>query len=306
MMKPPPLRPGDRIAVVAPASPSTSDELERGEAELTRLGFEPVHSQAVFERAAFSAGSPDTRAADFVRSWTDPSIAALIALRGGYGSAELLPLLHHLRPAQSPKLFIGYSDNTALLTWLTCVCGVPALHGPMLEGRLAKGAEGYDERSFLAAVSGEAGVELKPAGLSTLRSGEATGLLFGGTLAMLTASLGTPYAFMPPGGCILFFEDVNERPFRLHRMLTHLRLAGVLARARALVFGEMRDCDEPDGRVTALDAIRQATHDFNGPILYGFASGHTTGPCWTLPLGALVRVVGSAEPAVVVEDPAVE
>ena len=305
-MKPRALRPGDRIAVVAPASPSTADELARGEAELRRLGFEPTHSEAVLERTTFSAGSPDTRAADFVRAWADPSVAALIALRGGYGSAELLPLLHHLRPAQSPKIFIGYSDNTALLAWLTCVCGVPALHGPMLEGRLAKGADGYDERSFLSALYGETAVELKPPGLSTLRSGEATGLLFGGTLAMLTASLGTPYAFVPPGECILFFEDVNERPYRLHRMLTQLRLAGVLTRARALVFGEMRDCDEPGGQVTAIDAIREATHDFNGPILHGFASGHTTGPCWTLPLGALVRVVGSAEPAVVIEDPAVE
>jgi muramoyltetrapeptide carboxypeptidase len=306
MMKPRALRPGDRIAVVAPASGSTRDELDRGEAELKRLGFEPVHSDAIFERTPFSAGSPDMRAADFVRSWADPSIAALIALRGGYGSAELLPLLHHLRPAQSPKLFIGYSDTTALLTWLTCTCGVPALHGPMIEARLSKGADGYDERSFLAGVRGEAGLELRPPGLTTLRSGEAMGLLFGGTLAMLSASLGTPYAFTPPGECILFFEDVNERPYQLHRLLTQLRLAGVLARARALVFGEMRDCDEPGGRVTAIDAIRAAAEDFNGPILYGFASGHTTGPCWTLPLGALVRVVASASPAIVVEDPAVE
>jgi muramoyltetrapeptide carboxypeptidase len=306
MMKPAALQPGARIAVVAPASGTTRDELDRGEAELRRLGFEPVHSEAVFERTRFSAGSPDTRAADFVRAWADPSIAALIALRGGYGSAELLPLLHHLRPAQSPKLFIGYSDTTALLTWLTCVCGVPALHGPMIEARLAKGVEGYDESSFLAALRGDAGVSLAPPGLVTLRSGEATGVLFGGTLAMLTASLGTPYAFTPPGECILFFEDINERPFRLHRMLTQLRLAGVLARARALVFGEMRECDEPGGTVTAIDTIREATTDFNGPILYGFASGHTSGPCWTLPLGALVRVVGSSSPAVVVEDPAVE
>ena len=306
MMRPRALRPGDRIAVVAPASPSTRDEVERGEAELRRLGFEPVHSEAIFERALFSAGSPDTRAADFVRTWADRSVSALIALRGGYGSAELLPLLHHLRPAQSPKLVIGYSDTTALLTWLTCACGVPALHGPMIEARLARGADGYDERSFLAAVHGEAGVELRPPGLETLRAGEAMGLLFGGTLAMLSASLGTPYGFTPPGECILFFEDVNERPYKLHRMLTQLRLAGVLARARALVFGEMRDCDEPDGRITAVDAIRAATADFNGPILYGFASGHTAGPCWTLPLGALVRVVASESPAVVIEDPAVE
>lgn len=306
MVRPAALRPGDRIAVVAPASGCAADELERGEAELRRLGFEPVHSDAVFERSTFSAGSPDTRAADFMRAWADPSVAALVALRGGYGSAELLPLLHHLRPALAPKLFIGYSDATALLGWLTCTSNVAALHGPMIDARLAKGAEGYDERSFLTAVRGEAGVELAPPELTTLRSGEAMGFLFGGTLSMLTASLGTPYAFMPPGECILFLEDVNERPYRLSRMLTQLRQAGVLARARALVFGEMRGCDEPDGRVTAADAVRDATQDFHGPILFGFPSGHTTGPCWTLPLGGLVRVVGAPSPAVVVEEPAVE
>ena len=306
MIRPSPLHPGDRIAVVAPASGCAPEELERGEAELRRLGFEPVHSSAALERSTFSAGPPETRAADFMRAWADPSIKALVALRGGYGSAELLPLLHHLRPALAPKLFIGYSDTTALLSWLTCAGDVAALHGPMIDGRLAKGVEGYDERSFLSALRGESGVELVPPGLTTLRSGEATGFLYGGTMAMLTASLGTPYAFMPPGECILFLEDVNERPYRLVRMLTQLRQAGVLARARAIVFGEMRDCDEPGGRVTAADAIRDSLQDFHGPILVGFPSGHTTGPCWTLPLGALVRVVGAPSPAVVVEEPAVE
>jgi len=306
MVKPLALRPGDRIAVVAPASGCPPEELERGEAELRRLGFEPVHTQAVFERGVFSAGSPDTRAADFARAWADRSVAALIALRGGYGSAELLPLLHHLRPAAGPKLFIGYSDNTALLSWLTCLGNVTALHGPMIDARLAKGAEGYDERSFLSAVRGEVGVELTPPGLKTLRSGEAMGFLFGGTMTMLAASLGTPYAFMPPGECVLFFEDVNERPYRLRRLLTQLRQAGVLARARALVFGEMRGCDEPDSRVTAADSVRDALQDFHGPILFGFPSGHTTGPCWTLPLGTLVRVVGASSPAIVIEEPAVE
>ena len=306
MIRPSPLRPGDRIAVVAPASGCPQDELARGEAELRRLGFDPFHSEAVLERGTFSAGSPETRAADFMRAWADPSVAALVALRGGYGSAELLPLMQHLRPALAPKLFIGYSDTTALLSWLTCAGNVSALHGPMIDARLAKGPEGYDEASFLSAIRGDRGVELAPPGLTTLKSGEATGVLFGGTMTMLTASLGTPYAFEPPGECILFFEDVNERPYRISRMLTQLQQAGVLARARAIVFGEMRGCDEPDGRVKAVDAIRQAMHDFHGPILFGFPSGHTTGPCWTLPLGALVRVVGSPSPAVVVEEPAVE
>jgi muramoyltetrapeptide carboxypeptidase len=122
----------------------------------------------------------------------------------------------------------------------------------------------------------------------------------------LTASLGTPFAFAPPDGCVLFLEDVNERPYKIDRMLTQLRLSGVLGRARALVFGEMRSCDEPGGMVTAREVIARLTTDFPGPVLFGFPSGHTTGPCWTLPLGVDVRIMASPRPVIVIEDPAVE
>jgi muramoyltetrapeptide carboxypeptidase len=104
---------------------------------------------------------------------------------------------------------------------------------------------------------------------------------------------------------MLFIEDVNERPYRLHRMLTQLALAGVLSAAGGLVFGEMRGCDEPGGQVTARDAIEAATEGFAGPILFGFPSGHTTGPCWTLPIGARVRMVAEPEPGIIVEEAAV-
>jgi muramoyltetrapeptide carboxypeptidase len=161
----------------------------------------------------------------------------------------------------------------------------------MIDGRLAKGAHGYDQDSFLSLLQGRgSGLELRPVGLSVLQRGEASGRLFGGTLTQLVASLGTPYAFDPPEGCLLFIEDVNERPYRIDRMLTQLLLAGVLRRARGLVFGEMRGCDEPGGTPTAYDAIRAFTADFPGPVIFGFPSGHTVGPCWTLPLGVRVSV----------------
>jgi muramoyltetrapeptide carboxypeptidase len=104
----------------------------------------------------------------------------------------------------------------------------------------------------------------------------------------------------------LFIEDVNERPYRLDRMLTQLAQAGVLSRAAALVFGQMRGCDEPDGVVTARDAIRRSVGGFTGPVLYGFPSGHTSGPRWSLPLGVSVRVKGTASPCVIVEESLVE
>ncbi len=306
-MKPPAVRPGARIAIVSPASPFPREEFDRGVSELRRLGYEPVYEEDVFAReGTYLSGAADVRAAAFSRAWSDPSIAALMAVRGGYGSVQMLPLLDGDAIRRTPKLFIGYSDNTSILTWLTCRCGMTALHGPMIDGRLAKGADGYDEASFVGLLRNGTGLSLSPDGLETIRGGEAAGPLFGGTLTQLTASLGTPYAFDPPPGCLLFLEDVNERPYRLDRMLTQLRLAGILARARALVFGEMRGCDEASGQPRAVDVIRAFAKDVAGPVITGFPSGHTNGPCWTLPLGVRVRVVTAPRASVVVEESPVE
>ena len=218
----------------------------------------------------------------------------------------MLPLLDRELIRRTPKLFIGYSDNTSVLSWLTCHCGLTALHGPMIEGRLAMGAAGFDAASMLAFMQDGAGRALSPDGLAVVRGGEAAGPLFGGTLTQLTASLGTPYAFDPPAGCVLFLEDVNERPYRLDRMLTQLRLSGILARARALVFGELRGCDETGGQPGALDVIRAFAHGCEGPVITGFLSGHTSGPCWTLPLGVRVRVVTAPRPSLIIEEAPVE
>lgn len=302
MIKPRALRPGDRIALISPASPFSREEFDKGAEELRRLGYRPVYHDSVFDRSLFTSGPPELRAAAFVRAWSDPSIAALMAVRGGYGSVQLLPELHGWLPQQSPKLFIAYSDNTSLLSWLTCHCGMTALHGPMIAGRLAKGSDGYDETSFTRMIQGEgAGLDLRPPGLAVLNDGEASGPLYGGTLTTIAASLGTPYAFSPPAGSVFFLEDVNERPYRIDRMLTQLKLSGVLSNAAALVFGEMRGCDEPDGGPTARDAIQMFLEDAGIPVLIGFPSGHTTGPCWTLPLGVRVRV-STDPPSVVVEE----
>jgi muramoyltetrapeptide carboxypeptidase len=304
--KPRALKQGDRIAIVAPASPFNRDEFTRGVAEIERLGFVPVFDDSVFEsEAGYLAGPPEVRASSFIKHWTDPSVSALLAARGGYGSVHLLPLLDRARIIERPKLFIGYSDNTSLLSWLTCQCGITALHGPMIEGRLAGGA-GYDERSFLGLLAGGQRLELVPGGVTVLREGQASGPLFGGTITQLAASLGTPFAFDPPDGCILFLEEVNERPYRIDRLLTQLALSGLLARARAIVFGEMGGCDEPGGAVTALDAIARTTRECAGPIVVGFPSGHTTGPTWTLPLGVSVCVSTQPRPALLIEDSPVE
>ena len=307
MRRPRALRPGDRIAVVAPASAFARDQFEAGIQELRALGFDPAYDERVFDRErGYLAGTAEARASDFARAWADPDVAALIAVRGGYGSVHLLPLLDPAAFAGPPKAFIGYSDNTSLLTWLNQACGVVSFHGPMLEGRLARGEQGYDRDTFRRVLCKPtpAGEIVHP-NLQTVRGGDAVGMLTGGTLAQLTASLGTPYAFDPPQGCVLFLEDVAERPYRLDRMLTQLRLSGILGRASALVFGEMPGCDEPGGEPCALDVIRDLTAGFAGPVLFGLPSGHTSGATLTLPFGVRARAIAGPHPALVIEEAAV-
>jgi len=306
MRKPRALKPGDRIAVVAPASAFVRAEFDAGVAELQALGFEPVYEESVFERRAYAAGSATTRAAAFARAWRDPSIAALIAVRGGYGSVHLLPLLGESLLLGQPKAFIGYSDNTSLLSWLTLMGGIVCFHGPMLEGRLARGEAGYDRSTFLRCLCRpEPADEISHPQVEVLHSGEAAGMLVGGTLTQLCASLGTPYAFDPPAGCVLFLDEVAERPYRLDRMLTQLYLSGILSRASALVFGELPRCDEPGGPPSAREVVEELTSGFRGPILYGLPSGHTAGPTYTLPLGVRARVLTTPRASLIIEEAAV-
>lgn len=307
MLKPPALRPGDRIGIVAPASAFARESFDAGIAELRRLGYEPVYDESVFARHRYTAGDAALRAGAFLRAWHDPSIAALMAVRGGYGSVHLLPLLDPADLRRTPKAFIGYSDNTSLLSWLTGACGVTAFHGPMLDGRLAKGESAYDLDTFTRVLT-----RAQPAGrithaqVESLHPGEARGILLGGTLTNLTASFGTPYAFDPPAGHVLFIDEVAERPYRIDRMLTQLRLSGLLSRASAIVFGELPRCDEPAVGGPAIKAVvADLLAHFRGPVLFGLPSGHTDGACMTLPFGVQVRVQTGAEPGVIVEEAAV-
>lgn len=304
MIRPPRLTPGDRIALVAPASGFAPDILEPGCAELRRLGFEPVYSQDVFARTRFEAGPAAVRAAALRDAWRDPSVAAILAIRGGYGSQQLLPLLEHDLARTHPKVLIGYSDLTALLCW-SCAQGVVSVQGPMVDGRLSRGTAAYDEASLLAAITRPDPMgTLAPDGVEALAEGEATGLVVGGTLSQLVSLLGTPWAFDVPRGAVLCLEDIGERPYRVHRMLTQLAQSGQLARAGALVFGEFPGCDEPGGAVPVRDVIRDFVQGFPGPVLFGFPFGHTAGPQWSLPVGVQGRVT-SAPPQVTILEAAV-
>jgi muramoyltetrapeptide carboxypeptidase len=308
MLKPKRLRSGDRVAVVAPSSPFPRDEFDKGVAELQRLGFEPIFEESVFaQHSGYLSGEGGARAKVFLDAWRDPAVRALIAVRGGYGSVHLLPYLEQHDLRETPKAFIGYSDLTSILTYLTTGCGIASFHGPMLGRRLGQGIDAYDRATFMGALtSTEPLGELPAPALETFCKGEAAGPLLGGTLAQLVASLGTPYAFNPPKGHVLFLEDVAERPYRLDRMLTQLILAGIVGSASAIVLGEFVDCDEPKGELSARAVLSDLLKQFNGPVIYGFPSGHTARPLVTLPFGVRTRVVAGRSPRVIIEEAGVE
>jgi muramoyltetrapeptide carboxypeptidase len=300
------LQAGDRVALVAPASSFPREEIAAGVAELARLGLEAVYDETIFDKDVFMAGSVETRVKAIVDAWRNPDIAALVAIRGGYGSAQLLPYLDPEDVISARKALIGYSDITALLG-LYLQHGLTAIHGPMIDRRLSKGPSAYDQDSFRRTLmSTEPAGDFKPAQLETLHEGTATGILVGGTLTQLMASMGTPWEFDPPHGCVLFLEDIGERPYRIHRLLTQAAQAGLFVYATAIVFGEFPGCDEPGGEVAIRDVLRDFTKEFRGPVLFNFPSGHTAGPTWTLPFGVKAEVTGGSSPALRILEAAVE
>jgi len=306
-VRPRALRRGDRLALLTLASRSRPEDVEAAADELRSLGFEPVVRPAVDGGVAYVAGAAAARAAQLRAALTDPQIAAVIATRGGYGSAQLLPYLNLDEVRDTRTLLVGYSDLTALLDVWTGMAGLVTVHGPMAEGRLARGAAGYDRDSFVRLVSEPVAFGPIPTGpAQTLQAGEARGELRGGTLTQLVALLGTPWAHTNRGDTVLFIDEVNERPYRLDRWLWQLRQAGVFRHVRGVVLNELPGCDEPGGCIAALDAVREALDGVSGPIVAGLASGHTSGAMISLPFGVQVTLRAGADVALSIDEPAVE
>lgn len=311
MLKPRAIEPGARLAVVAPASPFDRREFDEGLAEIRRLGFVPIYDESVFAQERYLAGRADVRAAALRAAWQNPDIDGIVAVRGGFGSAQTLALLDPAEVRRGCKPFLGHSDLTALLMFHVQCCQMVAFHGPMVAGGLAQGSAGYDRDSLVRTLCRREPVgELAATGLERVRGGEARGMLTGGTLTQLLASLSTPFAFDPPQGHVLFLDEVGERPYRLDRMVTQLGQSGCLGRASAVVIGELPRCDEPDGELTGRAVMADLLADFPGPVLMRFPSGHTHGPTMTLPFGVQVRVLGggagAGRPRLVIEESAVQ
>jgi muramoyltetrapeptide carboxypeptidase len=280
--------------VVSPASVAKAELVAAGVERLRAFGYEPVVMPHALSRGPlYFAGTAEERAADLHAAFADKSIDGIICTRGGWGSAELLPLLDRELIAANPKVFVGYSDHTSLHAWMWNECGMPTVYGPMVAADWSS-ADGVDERTWRAVVESEGAWSVCEAdGLRVLCEGSAEGRLLGGCLALLEAGLGTPWALKIDEPCVLFLEDIGVKPYQWDRMLQHLKFAGAMEHVRGVVLGDMSACVET-GEMELLEAAcRHALLGFDGPVAMGLRSGHVRGGNRSLPLGSWVKMDGA-------------
>lgn len=303
MIRPPALTPGSRVALVAAAGPIPEGGVERAVERVRAMGWEPVAGQYCRGRRGYLSGSDAERAADLNDALRDPSIAAVWFLRGGYGTMRILDEIDWPALARHPKALIGYSDNTAVHLGANAV-GVAAFHGP--HPHTPAFPDFARDELIRVLTSTEAAGELPfPEGwprAETLAGGAAEGPLVGGNLSLLSATMGTPYAVQPEGG-ILFIEEVGEVPYRLDRMLSHLKLAGVLDAVSGIAVGGITEAPGEDGDRVSREVLHDRLGRLGVPVAVGFPFGHIDDN-WTLPVGIRARLDADAgtlsilEPAV--------
>lgn len=289
-LKPPALRPGDTIGIVAPASNIKKPDLDAGCEALRRAGFRPFYFDSILDRDLYFAGSVDRRKRELEEMFERDDIRAIVCARGGYGANYLLNELDLDKIKAHPKIFVGYSDLTCLLTYFRDALGLITFHGPMAakDWSHSDGVEGASWQYALS-QSDPWNVPLNNE-IAALAEGEAEGILYGGCLSILVASLGTPYEIKTKD-TILFLEDLAAKPYQIDRMLMQLKLGGHLDAVRGIVFGEMLDCIQSANQdYTLQEVVMRAVGDLNVPVVFGVKSGHVSSANITLPFGVRAKL----------------
>lgn len=327
LLYPNPLKPGDKVALTAPSSPVPGINLAAAISSIEMLGLIPIVMKSCYEKHGYLAGRDAIRAADINEAFARKDIRGIFCLRGGYGATRILPYLDFEMIKNNPKVFIGYSDITALHTSINKLCGFITFHGPMPNtdysrlddftiNSLKTALFSPHEMNELINPKGENLSILNPEILNKNHSqicdktdlkqntvpltGIMSGILTGGNISLITGTLGSPYE-IDTKDKILFLEDVGERPYRLDKGLTALSLAGKFRDCRGIIIGTFSDCEEPnhntvspstviaDNTLNIMDIIEEVIIPWKKPTLFNFRAGHIY-PQSTMPLGALLNI----------------
>lgn len=294
--------PGDTLGIVGPSSTLGDHGLEKGLAVLHQLGYKTKLGASATAYWGYLAGTDELRARDIANMFADDDVDGIICLRGGYGATRLLPLLDYQTIAVHPKVFIGFSDITALHTVFLQRCHFMPIHGTMVMS-LGRDASAYTTDCLAKGLINPypLGKIPMPSGwhMETIIPGNVTGTICGGNLMLLAATAGTPYALKIPNA-ILLIEEVGEEAYSLDRMLCQLEESGIIAHAKGIIFGEFTRCEPTEPapyEFTSRDIIYQYAKRWNKPAVWGFPAGHGTDNTW-LPLGMKTHLCCQADPYV--------
>ena len=295
-IKPRTLKRGDVIGIVAPASaPSSQEKIDRGAEYLERLGYRVKFGSNVRAVRGYLAGSDEQRAADLNQMFGDKKVKAIFAVRGGYGTPRILPYLDYSLIKKNPKILVGYSDLTALQLGIFKKTGLVSFSGPMVGVEMFKGIDPFTEECFWKLITStkKAGVVQNPDDrpLETLHKGEASGILLGGNLSLVTSITGTPY--LPSfKNSILYLEEVEEECYRFDRMMNQLKLAGIFRDTKGILIGELTDVKASDSTkpfLTADEILDDYLTPLAKPVMKGLVYGHVARKI-TMPVGIKGRI----------------
>lgn len=294
MIRPKPLKKGDKIALIGTSSPTIDERIQPAIKAMEDLGLEVVLGESVTSKHGYLSGKDEIRAADINKMFKDESISGIFVIRGGYGSARLLDMLDYKMIKKNRKIFVGYSDVTALHNAINQKCNFITFHGPMPATEFYKDVDSYTMDCFKENIFqyNSSGVLVNPEDkeIKTLVNGIAKGRLVGGNLTLVCSSMGTPYE-IDTKGKILFLEDIDEYPFRIDRMLLQLKQCGKFKDASGIILGAWTDCiaPNPEKSLSLIEIFEELIVPENKPTIYNFACGHCL-PTMTLPLGAKIKM----------------
>ncbi len=300
IIKPPRLKVGDKLAIVAPGSYISEDELQDSIKNLNQLGFETIYSKKILLQNGYFAGTDKERTDDLMEKFSDKSIKGIVCARGGYGCARILPMLDYNVIRTNPKVLIGYSDITALLYGIYQKSGLITFHGPV-------GTSTFNDYSvnnfkkvlmnpertslFKNSTSGE---DENVYGVTTIEKGKGKGRLVGGNLSIVVSLIGTKYD-VDYSNKIIFIEEIGEEPYRVDRMLTQMIQAGKFRNASGVMMGIFSKCEvkEKDPSFTKTFTLMEVLQDrlskLKIPVIYGMSFGHVKDK-FTIPFGALAEL----------------
>ena len=290
---PAPLQKGDKVGIIAPAGPITEKQMRIAVAKVEKAGYVPVCADGLTERFGYLAGCDEYRAKQINTLFADKSIKAILAARGGYGCTRILDMIDYELIKENPKIIGGYSDLTALICAIYKKTGLVTFHSSMLvpdETDYSKNSmwdifeNGLKNYRITCEETHKQNKELSSQQPTVLKSGKCRGTLFGGNLTLLQSLLDTEYDFYL-NNKILFLEEINEPPYKVDRMLTHLKNAGKLRGIRGIIFGIMKGCEAQGNESLSLDyVIEDFIKDLNIPVVKNFTFGHVQSRC-TFPIG---------------------